>query len=127
MLCHVLFCPLHFLQELSGGHAKHTAAQGADLDQGIGAGYPDVVVAADLMYQSFDVGIARLIFLCVNHLDIVKLYLFSGITFDLVAVKDQNHPAFSETSVAAEQVAKAAKIIKPIRKQFPAVKMAKEP
>ena len=106
--------------QLPGGHTKHAASQGAELHQGIGGGYPHLVVSANLPDKGLDVGIRRLVFLGVDHLQIVKMPLFSRISLscvslrcdlsrisrDFVAVKYHHRPALGVAGVATEPVQK---------------------
>ena len=88
MLLHFLFGDVNFLFQFPGGHPKHTAAEGAQLHQGIGGGDPDGIVAADFIRQSLDVLVGGDTLLGVDHLDVVQLPLFADAALVLVAVEE---------------------------------------
>ena len=62
VLLHFLFGQVDLFPQLPGGHAQNAAAQGAQLHKGVGGGYPEIIVTADLGHQAFDIGIGGFAF-----------------------------------------------------------------
>lgn len=103
---HFLFCLLYFLMELPCAHPQNAAAEGTQLHQSIGGGYPYGITGADFIGQGFDVGICRFSFFCINYLNIVKLPLFSGISLLFVAVKYHHQMALGVACKTGQGIAK---------------------
>ena len=122
MLLHLQPCRFHFLVKLPGGHPQHAASEGGQLHQTVGGRHPDGVVPANLMSQRFNVSIGGLTFLGVDHLNVVELALFAGVTLLLVAVKYHHQAAFGEARVAGKPVAQlppgSVQIVLGLRRQI---------
>ena len=104
MLLHLLFGNVHFCFQLPGGHSQHTTAEGTELHQGIGGGYANGIVAADLVSQRLDILVCSDAFLGVNHLDVVQLPLFADASLVFVAVKDHHQTALGEPGIIGKGI-----------------------
>ena len=78
MCFHFLVGGFYFQLQFPGRHSQHAGSQGRKLHQTIGGGYPHGIVSADLIHKTFNVSVGGLIFLGVDHLDVVEAQLLSG-------------------------------------------------
>lgn len=76
------------LPQLPGGHPQHTGAEAGKLDERIGTGNPNRIVPADFCRQRFNIGVTGFPFPGENHLNIMKMPFFTGITRNLIAIKN---------------------------------------
>ena len=101
MFSHFLPGDFHFLFQFPGRHAQNAAAERTKLHQRVGGCHANSVVVADFSCQSFDVSIRGLAFLGIDHLDVVELALFAGISLLLPAVENHHQAALGKTRKTA--------------------------
>ena len=101
-LLHFLFRSVYLCLQLPGGDPEDTGAQGGELDEAVGAGHADPVIAAQVPGKGLDIGVRRLTLPGEDYLDgCIPVLLAAGLP---VAVEYQNDPGLCKACVAGQSI-----------------------
>ena len=78
------------VKEFIGGHTERTATEGGKLDHGVGGGYLNTVVPADLAQETLNVQICAFLLLGIDHTEVIMLGFGAYTALDSIAVEDNN-------------------------------------